>query len=62
MEKKIKQRIKELNTELQFTYKQIDGLSASLKKLNTRAVEIAGAIKELENLLKIEEKPNKKSK
>ena len=62
MEKKIKQRVKELNTELQFTYKQIDGLNVSLKKLNTRAVEIAGALKELENLLLTNKKDDKKTK
>ena len=62
MEKKIQQRIKELKAELQFTQKQIDALSNNLNKLTRRTIEINSVIKELDILLKKDNKENTKSK
>ena len=55
MKIKIEHRIKELSVELEFVKARSGELNREISKMNSRNLEIVGAIRELQMLLKLAE-------
>ena len=67
MKIKIEHRIKELSVELEFVKARSGELNREISKMNSRSLEIIGAIKELQTLAKLSEEiaaatPNEETK